>query len=117
MSFDRTSRTPRGRLYQRIVARYRRSRSTPREDVPGIFEDPAPDWVWQLVEAILEHTGREADHGRRFVEEALAWCEACRTPAARGAELLALLGARLGPPPLSRLRAFLDRAWRTSHVA
>jgi hypothetical protein len=111
VSFDRTKASPRGRVYQAIVARYRRRRSTPREDAPDIWEDPAPDWVWKLAEAILEHTAREGDDGRRCVEEALAWCEAGNT-AARSAQIVDLLGARLGPPPLARLRSFLDRAWK-----
>lgn len=112
MSFDKTSKSPRGRVYQQIVARYRRPRSTPREDMPGVFEDPAPDWVWQLVEAILEHTQGDPDFGRRWAEEALAWCEAGPNHAVRSAQLLGLVGGRAGLPPLSRLRAFLDRAWR-----
>lgn len=112
MSFDKRATTPRGRVYQAVVQRYRRRRRTPREDAPECFEDPAPDWVWQLAEAVLEHTEREPDAGRRWLEEALAWCEACPAPAARSASLVSLLGARLGPPPLHRLRRFFDSAWR-----
>lgn len=120
MSFDRTARTARGRLYQSIVRRYRRPRRTPREDAPGVWEDPAPDWVWKLVEAILEHTRRESDHGQFWVEQALAWCQAGGEegdPVARSARIVALIEMPLGPPPLSRLQAFFEHAWRDTHVA
>jgi hypothetical protein len=113
VSFDRSSGTARGRVYQAVVRRYRRPRETPRPDAPGCFEDPAPDWVWRLAEAVLEHTEREPDAGRERLEEALAWCEASPDPAARSARLVRLLGPTLGEiGPLARLRAFLDGAWR-----
>lgn len=113
MSFVKTSSSPRGRVYQTVIRRYRRRRRTQRPDQPGVWEDPAPDWVWQLAEGILEHTSREPDSGRRWLEEALAWCEACPAPALRSARLLAVVQASVGAP-LPRLRAFLDRAWKDS---
>jgi hypothetical protein len=112
VSFDRSSGSARGRVYQAVVVRYRRRRQTPRPDAPWVFEDPAPEWVWRLAEAVLEHTEHEPDAGRQRLEEALAWCEASPDPSARSARLAALLGAPTGPPPLARLRAFLDAAWR-----
>lgn len=112
MSFDRTRRTARGRVYQTVVGRYRTRRATPRPDAPGVWEDPAPDWVWHLAEGILEHCANEPDAGQRVLEEALAWCEAGPDAPARGAGLLALLKVPAGIPPLGGLRAFLGRAWR-----
>lgn len=112
MSFDRTSRSARGRVYQAVVARYRRRRTSPRPDAPDLWEDPAPDWVWQLCEAILEHCEREPDAGRALLEEALAWCEAGPQASARSAGLVGLLSVPSGIPPLGGLRAFLGRSWR-----
>jgi hypothetical protein len=112
VSFDRSSRTARGRVYQAAVGRYRKRRTSPRPDAPGVWEDPAPDWVWQLCEGILEHCAQEPDAGRLLLEEALAWCEAGPRAPARAAGLLGLLKVPAGIPPLGGLRAFLGRAWR-----
>lgn len=111
---DLTRSTPRGRLYQEIVRRYRRPKRTPGfVGDPVLDEHPAPDWVWRLAKDILEHTGREHDQGRAVVQYALTWCEAGPNPALRAARLvsgdtLPSMGPVQDAKYLHDLRAILD---------
>jgi len=75
---DLSSRSTRGVIYQALLKKYRKTRTTPRPDVLGVacFEDPAPDWLWMLARDILEHTLYEDDLGLSLLTEAITWCEA-----------------------------------------
>lgn len=75
---DLTSKTPRGRIYQRLMFRYRKPRTSPRPDLlPSVvLSDPAPEWLVRLAVDILEHTAHQPDFGETLLEQAVAWCEA-----------------------------------------
>lgn len=88
---DLTSKTPRGRVFQAVLQRFRKKRTTPRPDLLPelrIFEDPAPDWVERVARDVLEHTEFERDHGSMLLEQALLWCQFGGRPEARAEIIL-----------------------------
>lgn len=80
-----TSKTVRGRIFQKVLHRFRVPRTTPREDLfpLRVFEDPAPEWIEVLARSVLEHTEHERDHGEATLERAILWCRMCPKPEER----------------------------------
>lgn len=95
-----------------IVGSWRKRRTTPREgmkpDNPRAWEDPAPDWLWQTVEAILLRTRSEPDFGGAITMRAITWCTR-GDPDARSAQLRELMALWLGNR-VPMLDAFLTEA-------
>lgn len=61
---------------QGLVAQYR----TRKPDAPPGSRDPkdqlpAPDWLWLVVDAIVERCTTEPDHGIGYAVRAIAWCQ------------------------------------------
>jgi len=102
------------KVRDRIVRRWRSLRSTPR---PGMdptlghacYEDPAPDWVWRLLDAILARRGAESPATVEKVMESLVqWCAEGDGPS-RSAQVRSLIDLWVGPR-VPMLVAFLALA-------
>ncbi len=98
-------------LRQKLVREGRAPRPTPRF-VGGreLYEDPAPDWYWRLVDAVLDRAGHLADGGEALARRAVAWCEGAEAES-RLAACVAVLEARRrasSTPRVDDLTMFLD---------
>lgn len=93
-----------------LIAPFRKPRATPRAN--GATEDPAPDWVWQTIDAILAISKAENDKGYGLAYRALQWCLRgdAEVRAQRLRDLLALWVGERGP----MLHLFLTNAEETN---
>lgn len=106
----------RDRVRAMIVNAHRARRTTPREGIPAenprAWEDPAPDWVWQTVDAILAYTTHERDFGLGLATRAISWC-ARGAPEERAAQIRKVIALWLGERA-GMLHHFLTAAEQTN---
>lgn len=98
---------------QGLVAQYR----TRKPDAPPGSRDPkdqlpAPDWLWQMVDAIVERCATEPDHGIGYATRAIAWCEK-GDPQSRSDQLRRVIADWPGDRP-RMIQRFLEAAEKTN---